>query len=120
MSFMTRPNEHPYVVIIKAPKIALLAHVNCPLRRVINDVCQYSFDGDSYFAVFYTYKKEYMIIFPKFYGSAWWIFISKKFGKGEDKKKMNKKQAKFGCSARPTDCITYIMNFSVRLPCSNF
>ena len=38
----------------------------------------------SYFAVFYTYKKGYMIFFPKFYGSAWWILGSKKFGKGED------------------------------------
>ena len=34
------------------------------IGRVINDVCQYFFDGDSYFAVFNTYKKEYMI-FPQ-------------------------------------------------------
>ena len=50
----------------------------CTLGRVINDVCQYFFDGDSDFAIFYTYKKEYMIFFLKFYGSALWIFISKK------------------------------------------
>ena len=54
----------------------------CPLGRVINDDCQYLFDGGSYFAVFYTYKKEYIIFFPKFYGSALWIFISKKFVEG--------------------------------------
>ena len=44
--------------------------VGCVVGLVINDVCQYLFDGDSYFDVFYAYKKEYIIFFPKFYGSS--------------------------------------------------
>ena len=53
-----------------------------PIKFIKGDVI--FFDGDSYFAAFYTYKKEYMIFFPKFYGSDWWFFISKKVGEGED------------------------------------
>ena len=44
------------------------------VERVINTFKQYFFDEDSYFAVFYAYKKEYIIVL-KFYGSALWIFI---------------------------------------------
>ena len=65
-------------------KLYLLINLSSPhfqcyiIGRVINEVCQYFFDGDSYFVVFYTYKKQYMIFFPKF---IWFSFVDFHFKK---------------------------------------
>ena len=83
-SYSRRPSKHHPRTSADQTGPPSLPASSCPIGRVINDVFEYLFDGDSYFAVFYTYKNEYITFFPKFHGSALWIFISKKFGEGED------------------------------------